>query len=274
MRTTTRTDVLDDAVIGAAAFLAGGANVIMQLSWPEVGHGVVESRVDSGNLFKHPAKRTRTTLSYLAVAALGSDEDKAAFRRGVNKAHAQVYSTDASPVRYNAFDKELQLWVAACIYKGFEDSYRLLVGEPDRALAEEFYRASATFGTTLQVPPDRWPSDLDAFGKYWQDGLKRVSIDDTVREHLTAVAELRFQPKPLSVLFGPFVRFVTIGFLPPEFREQMRFSWTSRQQRRFDRLMAAIGAVVRRLPKPLRQFPFNFYLWDVRLRIRTGRPLV
>ncbi|GAA4536792.1 oxygenase MpaB family protein [Amycolatopsis samaneae] len=274
MRTTTRTDVLDDAVIGAAAFLAGGANVIMQLSWPEVGYGVVESRVDSGNLFKRPMKRTRTTLSYLAVAALGSEADKAAFRRGVNKAHAQVRSTDASPVRYNAFDKDLQLWVAACIYKGFEDSYRLLVGVPDRALAEEFYRASATFGTTLQVPAEQWPSDLDAFEKYWRDGLKRVSIDDTVREHLTAIAELRFQPKPLSVLFGPFVRFVTIGFLPPEFREQMRFSWSSRQQRRFDRLMAVIGAVVRQSPRPVRQFPFNFYLWDVRMRIRTGRPIV
>ena len=28
----------------------GAANVIMQLSWPEVGHGVVGSKVDSGNL--------------------------------------------------------------------------------------------------------------------------------------------------------------------------------------------------------------------------------
>ena len=32
------------------SFAAGAANVIMQLASPEVGYGVVESKVDSGNL--------------------------------------------------------------------------------------------------------------------------------------------------------------------------------------------------------------------------------
>ena len=44
------------------AFAPGAANVIMQLSWPEVGHGVVGNKVDSGNLLKHPWKRARTTF--------------------------------------------------------------------------------------------------------------------------------------------------------------------------------------------------------------------
>ena len=60
------------------AFAAGAANVIMQLSWPEVGHGVIESPVEAGNLFKHPWKRLRTTTQYLAVAVLGNDDDRAA----------------------------------------------------------------------------------------------------------------------------------------------------------------------------------------------------
>ena len=54
------------------AFAAGAANVIMQLSWPQVGYGVVESKVDSGDLLKHPWKRARTTFQYLAVAILGT----------------------------------------------------------------------------------------------------------------------------------------------------------------------------------------------------------
>ncbi|CAM3339813.1 hypothetical protein BHQ20_28140 [Mycobacterium intermedium] len=49
------------------AFAGGPANVIMQLSWPGVGYGVVESKVDSGNILKHPWKRARTTLQYLAL---------------------------------------------------------------------------------------------------------------------------------------------------------------------------------------------------------------
>jgi hypothetical protein len=42
-----------------------GANVIMQLSRPPVGHGIVESTVESGSLHAHPIKRTRTTLGYI-----------------------------------------------------------------------------------------------------------------------------------------------------------------------------------------------------------------
>ena len=65
------TDAIDS--LGAAS---GVANVIMQLSWPEVGWGVRESRVDTGNVYKRPLKRARTTFQYLAVATVGTDEDK------------------------------------------------------------------------------------------------------------------------------------------------------------------------------------------------------
>lgn len=67
---------------GLGAQLAGPANVIMQLSWPGVGYGVQESRVDSGNALKHPVKRARTTFTYLAVALLGTAEDQRIFPQG------------------------------------------------------------------------------------------------------------------------------------------------------------------------------------------------
>ena len=124
----------------------------MQLAQPGVGYGVAESRVESGRIDSHPIKRARTTFTYLAVATQGSEAQKAAFRRAVNRAHAQVYSTDDSPVTYNAFDPDLQLWVAACLYKGAVDVYRLFVGEMDEETADEHYRQGMTLGTTLQVP--------------------------------------------------------------------------------------------------------------------------
>src|ERR1700712_5555867 len=126
---------LDDGMMGVA-LLAGAANVIMQLGRPGVGYGVMESRVESGRVDRHPIKRARTTFTYLAVASMGTDAQKAAFRRAVNGAHAQVYSTDESPVSYNAFDKDLQLWVAACLYKGGADAYRTFVGEMDAETAD------------------------------------------------------------------------------------------------------------------------------------------
>ncbi len=55
------------------SFAAAAANVVMQLAWPGVGYGVVESKVDSGSILKHPWKRLRTTSQYLAVAVFGSE---------------------------------------------------------------------------------------------------------------------------------------------------------------------------------------------------------
>src|SRR5271156_2413838 len=82
---------LDDGLMGMALLL-GPANVIMQLAQPGVGYGVMESRVESGRVDLHPIKRARTPFTYLAVAMAGTDVQKAAFRRAVNRAHAQVYS--------------------------------------------------------------------------------------------------------------------------------------------------------------------------------------
>jgi uncharacterized protein (DUF2236 family) len=76
------------------------------------------------------------------------------------------------------------------------------------------------------------------------------------------------------VLFGRLSRFVTTGFLPPPFRSQLWLPWDERRQRRFDRLMGLIGALLRPAPPLLREFPVNLYLADLRWRIRTGRPLV
>jgi uncharacterized protein (DUF2236 family) len=176
-------------------------------------------------------------------------------------------------VRYNAFDHDLQLWVAACLYKGLEDVYRVFGGPDGPDVMDALYRDSAAFGTTLQVPRERWPADRAAFEEYWNGALNEVSIDDTVRSYLYAVASARYLPRFLSYPLGPLNRFITTGFLPRRFRDEMRLNWTQRDQKRFERMMALIAAGVRASPRPLRQFPYNVVMWDLRYRLRTGRPL-
>ena len=264
---------LGEGLLGVG-LLAGSANVIMQLSRPGVGHGVVESRVTNGQLFRHPIKRTRTTLTYLAVAGLGTEAEKQHYRRAVNTAHAQVRSTASSPVKYTAFDPELQLWVAACLYRGIEDCQQAFIGPFDATAHEALYASAASLGTTLQVSRQMWPVDRAAFEEYWVGALPKISIDDTVRQYLYDVASIRFLPRWLSLPLGPFNRFVTTGFLPTKFREEMRLPWSPRRQRYFERLIAVLGVVVRSLPTALRRFPFNLALWDLRRRIKSGRPLI
>lgn len=263
---------IDDTILGAG-LLAAAANIIMQLSWPGVGYGVVESKVDSGNVFKRPFKRNRTTLTYIAVAGLGTDAEKKIYRKWVNKSHRQVRSTESSPVKYNAFDPQLQLWVAACLYKGFEDIFQLLGGTMDEATREQVYQTSESLGTTLQVRPEMWPADRAAFAEYWEQGLEKVHIDDTVREYLTALARLEFLPAFVHKPLGNWNQWVTTGCLPQKFRDEMHFEWSDRDQVRFERFMRRVGAVVYRLPKVVRQYPFNYYLWNMRARIWLRLPL-
>ncbi|GAB18831.1 hypothetical protein GOEFS_066_00050 [Gordonia effusa NBRC 100432] len=254
------------------ALLAGPANVIMQLAMPAVGYGVVESRVESGNLLKHPVKRTRTTLSYLAVAALGSPEDRKAYRKAVGKSHAQVHSTESSPVKYNAFDPKLQLWVAACLYRGWEDMQRIY-GDP-ATITEEAYQQGSVMGTTLQVPREMWPATREDFWKYWDDTVATLKIDPPVQRYLRGLARVEFMGKTPSRLFGWWSEIFAIGFLPTEFRTMMDMQLSPAQERVFHVHNKILGAIVRRLPRSLQLFPFNILLADVRWRIRTGRSLV
>lgn len=257
---------------GVGAMLAGTANVIMQLAQAPVGYGVLESKVDSGKVTLHPVKRFRTTFTYLSVALLGTAAEREAYRQAVNGSHRLVRSDASSPVRYNAFDPELQLWVAACLYWGTVDLYERLHGPVPEADADALYEFCARYGTTLQVRPEMWPADRAAFARYWDENVETISIDEPVRDYLLGLITARHLPRPLRA--ERFSRFVTTGFLPPRFRDEMKLPWTEHDQRRFDRMLRRLGAVLRRLPGPLRRVPFNVLIRDLRRRRRLGRPLV
>ncbi len=269
-----------DAVGGmlGVGLLAGPANVIMQLSRPGVGYGVMESRVESGRIDRHPIKRARTTFTYLAVSVNGTPEQQAAYRRAVNGAHAQVYSTDESPVSYNAFDPELQMWVGACMYKGVVDIYKIFVGEIDDQTAEQLFDEGIALGTMLQVPREMWPANQAAFDRYWDESMAQVHIDDDVRDFLWPIAAGRVRgvklPAAVQRRLDDFNLLITGGFLPQRFRDEMALDWDAEKQRRFDRLMKRIRFVNDLLPTVVRQFPFNWMLKDLDWRMRTGRSLV
>lgn len=267
---------LDRWLAGMPVVLLGAANVIMQLARLPVGHGVAKSTVNSGRVDKHPVKRARTTISYLMIAMYGTEEERAAYRREVNRSHKTVRSGPEDEVAYNAFDPELQLWVAACIYVGSEQAMGLispgLLEDPD--LAHAFYRHGARFATTLQVPEEMWPADRQTFEEYWLDGVGQIKMDDVSRSYLADFTRLGFLPAPLRVALGPAHQFTVAGFLPPEFREELGLTWSASRQQVHDRIMRLVMVGTRLTPGPIRRFPLNLYLRDTRRRIQQGRPIV
>ncbi|MDY6996641.1 MAG: oxygenase MpaB family protein [Actinomycetota bacterium] len=277
---TRRTARWDDGPVSAGdamdfwSFAAGAANVVMQLSRPGVGHGVAESKVDSGSLMKHPWKRARTTFQYLAVAVFGSDDDRAAYREAVNGAHRHVQSGPSSPVRYNAFDRDLQMWVAACLFVGLEDTFQLLRGEMTADQAEQFYRSAWPLGTTLQVSEDQWPPTRAEFDRYWDDACQQVAVDDVVRAYLLDLINLRMINPLLGLPFRPLLKFLTTGFLAPLFRDALGLTWGPARQRLFERLFLFVAFGNRFLPGFIRQGGSHLLLADVRMRVRRQRRLV
>ncbi|MFL6025012.1 MAG: oxygenase MpaB family protein [Marmoricola sp.] len=270
-------DSLDTSLLGQGASiftaLSGTANVVMQLSRPEIGYGVKDSQVTEGSLFGNPRRRRRTTVGLLAVAVLGTPAERAAYRNAVNASHARVRSAPGEQPAYSAFDPELQRWVAACIYKGFEESREYTFGPLAGAERDEFYRQGMIFGGMLQMPAEMWPADRDAFEEYWRAGLAKATIDDSVREYLFRVIRLEYLGRPVPERLLRLRRWLVTGYLPAELRSQMGLEWSPEQQRRFVRFNRNVGRVVRRLPAERRQWPFTRSINDIRARLADGRDL-
>lgn len=259
---------------GITALYAGSANVALQmLGAPGVAYGVMESTVESGRIDKHPFKRGRTTLTYLAVAVLGTEADRAAYREAVNGSHRHVRSTADSPVKYNAFDRDLQLWVAACLYFGLVDTWERLHGPVEEELAERIYQQMAVLGTTLQMRREQWPATREDFYAYFDERIASADIDGPTRDYVRFL--YRFEMFPFWMWpLARVLEFMNVGFTPPALRDKLGLRWGPRRERAFGQVCRTTGAVTRRLPRLLRNMPFNLYLWDIRRRIRAGKPLV
>ncbi|WP_394553201.1 oxygenase MpaB family protein [Agromyces sp. MMS24-JH15] len=254
--------------------IAGGtANVIMQLSLRPVAYGVMESKVDEGNLFLDPERRARTTLSYLAVTMLGTAEERAAIRRATNRSHARVRSEPGASVGYSAFDPALQKWVAACLYRGAEHAYELVHGPLRDGFREEFLRQGMVFGTTLQLPPEDWPATPEAFESYWSETVAGLEMDDRTREYLMRIVRLEYLDRTFSERFLRFRTRLVAGHLGPEFRRLIGLPWDEAEQRAFDRFNRRLARLMRMLPRGAREFPLSRQLRDVRRRTAAGRPL-
>jgi uncharacterized protein (DUF2236 family) len=129
-------------------------------------------------------------------------------------------------------------------------------------------------GTTLQVTEDQWPPTRADFDAYWTDACLRVAIDEQVRGYLHDLLNLRMINPVLALPFRPLVKFLTVGFLAPVFRDAMGVQWSGFKQRQFERLFLLVAFVNRFLPVFIRQGGSYVLLADVRRRVRDHRALV
>jgi uncharacterized protein (DUF2236 family) len=253
------------------------ANIVMQLSLPPVGHGVNESHVASGSPRRRPVKRARTTQLYLTVALMGNEADRTALREELRQVHTPVHSTHESPVKYSANAKDLQLWVAACLFRYYIDQYTILYGSLPVEQLDHLVQEGAAFATGVNVPQRDWPQNWLQFEQYWRDMLPRMAIAQPVRDDFESLADLTFLAEAwgwrgalVARMLGRQFHFLTRATLPPFFRELMGWDWTAADQHRFDHALRLIRPIDRVLNPLLIAVLYRLYLVDYRIRRFIG----
>ena len=250
--------------------LAGGRAILLQLANPAVGHGVARH----SDFASRPLDRLHGTLGYVYAVTCGTATDRAAAVQRVSAAHRPVHgpavpatADSAGSVRYNAFDPDLQLWVAATLYESATRMHDLVLGPLADVDADAVYRDYAVLGTALQVPADRWPADRAAFARYWNERLAGLSTDATTRGVADQLLHPRTGPLGLRLLM-PTARLITTGLLDPRERALFGLAWSPARQARFDRLLWVVRTVYPRLPRVVRHAVMHRYLRSARAQAR------
>lgn len=264
-RSTTHEVELRDFIAEQALLLGAGSTVLNQLAMKGVGLGVAEH----STTLSRPVDRLRTTLTYVYVMIMGTDAERETIRQLVNKAHVNVRSED----RYSAYDKDLQLWVAATLAHNGIFIYEKTFGPLSAASRDRIYRDSQILGNALQVDPEMWPETLADFEVYWKESYDRMESDPSVRAYVAKLLDTRAQPLVFRPLL-PLQDLMSRGNLDPHVREILGLSWSERDQVRYDRFWKVFPPIYRRVPKFLRQLPPRLILAEMRLRMRFHRRVI
>ncbi|WP_206051800.1 oxygenase MpaB family protein [Nocardioides ferulae] len=256
---------LDHFVGEQLLMLGAGSTVMYQLAMKGVGLGVAEH----STTLQRPVDRLRTTLTYVFVMTLGSEEERRTVARLVNRAHAPVRSQG----RYSAFDPDLQLWVAATLARNGETLYERVWGRMDDATRERVYRDAWVFGTALQVRPEMWPQTRAEFETYWEESLLRLEADPQVQCYAKQLLSTSGSPWLLRPLI-PLQSLMTRGNLDPRTRGLLALPWSRRDQLLYDLFWRVFPPVYRLVPRPLRHAHARLVLRDMRRRLRRGQRVI
>ncbi len=252
---------LGDFVDEGMLLLGAGSTVLYQLALLGVGRGVAEH----SNTLERPIDRLRTTLTYVYVLSLGTPQEKAAVARMVNRAHATVRGEG-----YTAYDRDLQLWVAATLAWNGIWMHEKVHGPMLPATKERLYRDSWIFGTALQVREEDWPPTYAEFLAYWDDTLAtRLSSEPLVRGYVKRLLSTKGQPwflKPAIALQN----LMTKGNLPAEVRDVLGLTWSWREQKLYDLFWGVFNVAYPMLPSFVRKAHARLVLRDFRRRMRKG----
>ncbi|WP_394821956.1 oxygenase MpaB family protein [Pendulispora albinea] len=234
--------------------LAAGRALLLQVSHPAVGAGVVQY----SDFKRDPWGRFERTLSMLRQIVYGGDAAIATARK-LRAMHARIHGIDAHGCAYHALDREPFAWVhaatfetvlAACAHFG-----EPLTGDETARLYAEFRLIGNLYG----VADRDLPENVDGFRAYYARMLaEQLEPTQAGRDALASMKSTPVHPRwsrawwPVFRGIGALSHFVTVGLLPSVVRERYELPWTAADARAFRAFCAAVRAGWRLVPFELR----------------------
>lgn len=247
-------------VVAEACVLGGaGRAILLQVAHPKVAQGVAEH----SRFTENPLKRLRGTLDYIYGTTVGTPEESEWVAGTVNRIHTYVKGQG-----YSANDPDLQLWVAATLYKSAVEIYEMTLGPMPAAMQEEFCRESALYGTLLGCPEDMWPSSVAEFEEYWDSAVAALVVSDEAKRICHDLLYSRAVPFYLRPLL-PVNRLITTGLMPEHLRNEFGLVWDRRREQVFRFGVRVARLTYPRVPQRVRRLPVTLYMQYFRRRFRA-----
>ncbi|KAL2865251.1 oxygenase MpaB family protein [Aspergillus lucknowensis] len=243
--------ILKESITGFGGFGA----LLLQIAHPGAARGVH----NHSEFATRQLDRAEKTAIYVYMMVYGTQEEKNFIREWVNRMHSRVKGGEGDSA-YRAQDPDLQLWVAATLYVGWVKSYEMAYGPLPADRAERVYQEFSVFGTSLQVPREKWPQDRHTFNEYYehivQNEQNLVPEGEQVFYHIMH-PRLPFVFKPLVPLALYLTRIFSVDYLPP----RVRLAYGLKSTTKFDRFNRKLMILQYKITPPfIRSLPKRYYM--------------
>jgi uncharacterized protein (DUF2236 family) len=235
--------------------LGGGRALLLQVLHPLIAAGV-----EQHSNFEHdPFRRGFRTADMMLKLAFADPAVSARQADLLRRMHSKVKGVSSDGAPYDAMDPALLVWVWATLV---DVSLRVYVQAVKPLTVQErdrYYTEQKLIAYACGVPEGACPDTFDDFDAYIRSVLDHELRVTKVARVVAFAGKHPPLPWPLGPLAGAVGTFFTAALLPPRFREQLGYRWSSRNERvlraffRSSRLAAAV------IPRQVRHVP-NRYL--------------
>jgi uncharacterized protein (DUF2236 family) len=240
--------------------LAWPRAVLMQVAHPLVAAGVAEHSTFADGGFTAVHRLWQTVQAMLALT-FGDKDERSDAIDGILSIHYRVRGALREAVGpfpagtpYSAEQPELVLWVHVTLLDSMLIAHDVLLDpltpEERDAYCSESAWVAVALGAKPGDVPTTWASAQDYLQRVLASGVLAVGTDGR------AVGKAVLSP-PLGPLAAPLtavVAFITRAWLPEGIRREYGLSWSERDARRLPRVVNALRAARRLLPRRAAQW--------------------